>query len=239
MPTAGSVLWVRLQLIFFDRGKKQAQEIVDSQAAAQKASQDVEAAEQRKPATGQDGQDQEVRMDLIFDVDMSAIADDKQGFKTTVIREIADSLGGRADKIRVLSLQPYAVTHLDSAMNRVRLVLALDADVSDQFCDASDVVNELKRRTANPDSRLMQGVLAHVREAHGGVAEKPAAPGDAVHASMLSVHDEGNPDSVREHYCVLKDGEVKCYRVEDLVVTDKQYDLEASVPVESFSCNGT
>jgi len=229
-----SVLWVRLQLICFDRGKKQAQRVVDA-AAAPKAAHDAEAG----PGEGKEDAE-EVRMELVFDVDMSEIADDKEGFKAAIVEEIATALGGDNTKIRVLSLQPY--TRLDSQRNQVRLLLALDAGVSDQFCAAPQVVEEIKRKTANPDSRLMQNLFAHVTEAYGCVAEKPAESDDLVRGSMLSVQAEDCPlnlsSKTAARYCVLERGEVKCFEVESLVVKDKQYDLEASVPFHSFSCDG-
>jgi len=230
------VLWVRLQLICFDRGKKQAQRVVDA-AAARKAVHDAEAG----PREG-NGDVEEVRMELVFDIDMGVIADDKEGFKAAIVKEVATALGGDSAKIRVLSLQPYAVTHLDSKRNQVRLLLALDADVSDQFCEAPQVVEELKRKTANPDSRLMQNHFAHVTEAYGCVAKKPAESDDLACRNMLALRAEDGPLNrslgTAASYCVLERGEFKCFEVENLVVTDKHYDLEASVPLHSFSCDG-
>jgi len=140
----------------------------------------------------------------------------------------------------VLSLQPY--TRLDSQRNQVRLLLALNADVSDQFSEAPQVVEELKRKTATPDSRLMQNLFAHVTEAYGCVAKKPAESDDLARGSMLSLRFEDGPLNLSlgtaARYCVVERGEVKCFDVERLVVKDKHYDLEASVPLHSFSCDG-
>jgi hypothetical protein len=228
-----TVLWVRLQLICFDRGKRQAQRMVDAAVVAH----DVEA------GAGEGKEDvEEVRMELVFDIDMSVIAGDKDGFKTAIIEEVATALGGDTAKIRVLSLQPYAVTRLDSVKNQVRLLLALDGDVSDEFCEAPQVVEELKRKTANPDSRLMQNHFAHVTEAYGCVAKKPAESDDLACRNMLALRAEDGPLNrslgTAASYCVLERGEFKCFEVENLVVTDKHYDLEASVPLHSFSCDG-
>ena len=91
--------------------------------------------------------DEEVRVELVLDMDMADIEDDAEEFKGAVVEDVASAVEGNPNKVRVISLEAGSI----------RVLMALDEGVCDGGVRALDVANDLQKQVDDPDSRLKQG----------------------------------------------------------------------------------
>jgi hypothetical protein len=232
---AAVALWVRLQLIFFACGKRRPQAIVDITTSSEV---DLE------ETVGKENEERhmvyEVRMDLIWAMDMGVIADDQEGFKEAVRQEVAASINGNSCKVQVISLQPLLEAGASEDQAFTRVFLAIEADVCGDGRDAWEISDMLKSQVEDPNSQLMRGLCCDVISADVGLAKRTPSSEKILHIGILHTKEADNEDTLgfQERLCIIKDREMTFFKMEDVAVHDRNYDVESSVPVFSIPCDG-
>lgn len=235
ISTLAAALWVRLQLLFFARGKRKAQAIVDN---AKSSEVDLE---QTVGTENEEGHSvHEVRMDLIWATNMVVIADDQVGFKDAIRSEVTASVNGNLSKVHVVSLQPQLEAGASGHQASTRVILAVEADVCGDGCDASEIANMLKAQVEDADSQLMRGLCGSTISAEVGLSKRTSSSKTLQHIGILETVAADNEDTLglEERFCIIKDGEMSFFKIEDVAVYNRTYDTDSSVPVFSIPCDG-
>ena len=121
----------------------------------------------------QTNETEEVRLELVFDMDVNEIDGDEEWFTESIAQDVAKTVGGDPSKVRIISL----------VAGSIRVLMTLDEGICGDGRGALDVANDLQQQAADPNSPLKSGgITGATMGANVMIAKVPLTSGQTTSA---------------------------------------------------------